>query len=62
VSPLQRTALTIEERATKYLATCDPAVSGAGGHNITFRVCVELALPVDAWCWRRWMASGRREH
>jgi hypothetical protein len=42
VSPVQRTALTIEERATKYLAACDPAISGAGGHNTTFRVACTL--------------------
>jgi hypothetical protein len=27
------------ERARRYLAKCDPAVSGAGGQNHTFKVC-----------------------
>jgi hypothetical protein len=36
------TPLTIEERATRYLACCDPAISGAGGHNTTFRVACAL--------------------
>jgi hypothetical protein len=42
VSPLQRTALTIEERATKYLGCCDPAISGSRGHDVLFRVSCAL--------------------
>jgi hypothetical protein len=42
VSPGQRIPLTIEERATKYLACCDPAVSGSRGHDVLFRVTCAL--------------------
>ncbi len=31
------------ERARRYLAKVDPAVSGANGHNHTFRVCCAIA-------------------
>ena len=37
---LPRVSLT--ERATRYLSSCDPAVSGASGHNTTFRVACVL--------------------
>ena len=54
MSPSQRVPLTIEERATKYLACCDPAISGAGGHDTTFRVACTLLhgfclSPVEAF-------------
>lgn len=35
------------ERARRYLAKCDPAVSGAGGHDRTFAVCCALARNFD---------------
>jgi hypothetical protein len=35
-----RTSLT--ERAARYLSVCDPAISGAGGHNTTFRLACTL--------------------
>lgn len=37
------------ERALRYTAQCEPAVSGQGGHQATFRVackCVEFALSI----------------
>jgi hypothetical protein len=34
--------MTILERARRYLECCDPAISGAGGHNTTFRVACTL--------------------
>lgn len=37
------------ERALKYTAQCEPAISGRGGHQATFRValkCVEFGLPI----------------
>ena len=34
--------MSVSERAAHYLATCDPAISGAGGHNITFRIACAL--------------------
>jgi len=33
---------SVEARAAKYLANCDPAVSGSGGHNHTFFVCQSI--------------------
>jgi hypothetical protein len=42
VSPGQRIPLMIEERATKYLACCDPTVSGSRGHDVLFRVTCAL--------------------
>ena len=42
-------ALTVIERARRYLAKCSPAVSGQGGHNATYHVAAVLvhgfALP-----------------
>lgn len=35
------------ERARRYLAKCDPAVSGAGGHNRAFAVCAAVAEKFD---------------
>ena len=34
--------MTVLERVERYLATCDPAISGSGGHNSTFRVACTL--------------------
>jgi hypothetical protein len=34
--------MTTLERARRYLACCDPAITGAGGHNTTFRVACTL--------------------
>jgi hypothetical protein len=34
--------MTIHERARKYLALCDPAISGCAGHSATFRVACAL--------------------
>lgn len=36
-----------EERALKYLAKCEPAVSGSGGHNTTFKVAVNVGPGFD---------------
>jgi hypothetical protein len=38
----QFAAMSVQERAQRYLACCDPAVSGAGGHDTTFRVACTL--------------------
>jgi hypothetical protein len=37
-----RPRLTIRERAELYLAKCEPAISGSGGHDTTFRVACAL--------------------
>lgn len=34
--------MTISDRARRYLATCPPAISGAGGHSQTYSVAVAL--------------------
>lgn len=34
--------MTITDRARRYLATCPPAISGAGGHSQTYSVAVAL--------------------
>lgn len=42
--PLSGTRVTsdVEERAAKYLARCNPAISGQGGHLQTFVVCQHM--------------------
>lgn len=35
-------ALTVFERARKYAASTDPAISGQGGHSVAFRLACEL--------------------
>lgn len=44
----------IQERARKYLATIPPAISGSGGHNVTFRAACRMVLgfglSADAAC------------
>ena len=39
--------ITTEERARRYLARLDPAVSGRGGHNATFRAACVLVIDFD---------------
>lgn len=34
--------MSVIERAERYLAACDPAISGSGGHDTTFRVTCTL--------------------
>jgi hypothetical protein len=34
--------MTSVERAERYLSVCDPAISGAGGHDTTFRIACAL--------------------
>jgi hypothetical protein len=36
--PAKTKVMSVTERAERYLAACDPAISGAGGHDTTFRV------------------------
>ena len=47
----QQTQSDIEERAIKYIARMDPAISGSGGHDTAFQVALALvkgfALPED---------------
>jgi hypothetical protein len=38
----QLSAMSIQERAQRYLACCDPGVSGSRGHDVLFRVCCAL--------------------
>ena len=51
VSAESETAVPTLERARRYLAACDPAISGQGGHNQTLTVASKLvkgfALPAD---------------
>lgn len=45
--PPKRVASTdseVQERARKYLRTIEPAVSGSGGHNVTFRAACRMVL------------------
>lgn len=37
-----RILLTLEDRARRYIAKMDPAISGNGGHNATFKVAIAL--------------------
>ena len=37
--PPRATGTDAVERCRRYLAKCDPAVSGASGHNHTFKIC-----------------------
>ena len=37
----------VEARASKYLARCQPAISGRGGHNQTIKVAVEVGPGFD---------------
>jgi hypothetical protein len=37
----------VEARASKYLARCQPAISGQGGHNQTLKVAVEIGPGFD---------------
>jgi hypothetical protein len=39
---LPREPMAIRERARRYLECCDPAISGSGGHDTTFRVACAL--------------------
>lgn len=45
------TPMTVIDRARRYMSTLEPAISGSGGHNITFRAAcklvVDFALTVD---------------
>ncbi len=36
--------LSVEERAARYLEKCEPAISGQGGHNTTFKTACKLIL------------------
>jgi hypothetical protein len=42
-----RKPLDVQARASKYLATCEPAVSGQGGHDKTIKVAVEVGPGFD---------------
>lgn len=35
-------ASNVEERAAKYVDCCEPAISGSGGHNTTFKLAIKL--------------------
>lgn len=40
--PIAPTSADVVERARKYLARCEPAISGSGGHTTTFLVAQKL--------------------
>jgi len=41
-TPGHSSRASLTERAERYLSVCDPAISGAGGHNTTFRLACTL--------------------
>lgn len=49
--------MTLDERITRYIAKCPPAVSGSDGHGTTFKVAVALVhgFALDADVALRWM-------
>lgn len=52
-----------EQRCLKYVQTCNPAISGSGGHNATFRVackCFQFGLDESAaWRVMQWYNANK---
>jgi primase-polymerase (primpol)-like protein len=45
--PQRQTSMNTVERATRYLDSMEPAISGQGGHNRTFKAACALVLGFD---------------